>query len=58
MHEDFRGLWHLLQYSIFRIVCDVKAITHCQSSFCNDLQVNVVADAHLADVAFAKADDS
>ena len=58
MHQDFGDLWDLLQYCVFYIVRNVMALTHRQSSFDDDMQVNIVAKAHFADVAFLKADDS
>ena len=42
---------------MFHIVGNVMPLTHRQSSFDDDMQVNVVAKADLADVAFLKADD-
>jgi len=58
VHQDFCDPWHTLQYSVFHIVCNVVPLTYRQSSFNDDMQVNVISKAHLADVAFLKADDS
>ena len=57
MHQDLCDLWDLLQDSILHIVRDVVSLTHGQRSFDDDVEVNVVAKADLADVAFLQADD-
>ena len=56
MDQNFCDLRHPMQNSVFYIVRDVVPITHRQSSLDDDMQVNVVAKAHLADIAFLKSE--